>query len=63
MYEHSLQDKKFWIETLGKPKSHFGGIPKVLPFCISRGELDRERDFFLDKFVRACCKKNYFLLQ
>ena len=63
MYEHSLQDKNFWIETLGKPKSHFGGNPIFFPFFISRGELDRDRDFFPDRFVRACCKKNYFLLQ
>ena len=54
---------KFWIETLGKPKSHIGATQKFFLFCISIGELDVRKDFFPDRFVRICCKKNYFLLQ
>ena len=54
---------KSWIEALGKPKIHFGAAQKFCLFCISIGELDVRKDFFPDRFVRTCCKKNYFLLQ
>ena len=53
----------------GEPKGHRGSpkvtrdSPKVFLFCINIGELDVIRDFFPDRFVRVCCKKNYFLLQ
>ena len=68
--EHSLKDKivrlNHWggaQRSQGEPKGHQGGSPKVLLFCINIGELDVIKDFFLDIFVRVCCKKNYFLLQ
>ena len=47
------------------PKGH-KGQPKgfVVLYCINIGELDVKREeFFPDRFVRVCCKKNYFLLQ
>ena len=53
----------------GEPKGHRGnpkvtrGDPNGLLFFINIGELDVIRDFFPDRFVRVCCKKNYFLLQ
>ena len=39
------------------------GSPKDFSFCISIGEFDREKDFFLVRLVRTHCKRNYFILQ
>ena len=62
IYEHSLRDKICDL-NVGESQKAFGGSPKVFLSCINIGELDVGNDFFLDRFVRVCCKNNYFLLQ
>ena len=63
-HEHSLKDKFVRMNCWGgEPKGHRGAAQEVLLFCINIGELDVIEDFFPDRFVRVCCKKNYFLLQ
>ena len=49
-------------EMLGKPRGHLGQ-PKSFAFCISIGELDIGKDFFLVRLVITSCKRNYFVLQ
>ena len=62
-HEHSQKDKFVKLNGWGKPKGHPGGNPKVSLFCMNIGWLEGIKDFFPDRFVRICCKKNYFLLQ
>ena len=65
-HEHSLKNKIVGLNGWREPKCHRRGIPKVLLYCISIGELDVERNFsqidLWDYVVRrtiSFCNKNY----
>ena len=63
-HEHSQKDKFVKLNGWGKPKGHSGGQPKGFAFLYKYRRVRGNRgDFLPERFVRTCCKKNYFLLQ